>query len=316
MKYKVAGYVRLSKEQYDNKESNSITNQKQIINKYVSEHGDLELVDFYIDDGHTGTDFNRPGFDLLLGDLKNKKIDTIIVKDLSRFGRNYIEAGNYIENIFPMMNVRFISINDNIDTKQNSEHSEYIIPFKNIFNEYYSKDISTKVRSVLKNKKINGEFIGRSAPYGYLKDPQDKHKFIIDKEASKTIIKIFNMALSGKTRREISDELNSKNIFPPALYKIKNNISNYKETNTMDKWNPEIVNRILRNVVYTGDLVQNKSTLLSYRIHKVVNTLKEDWIITENHHDAIISKEVFEKVQNILDRKKGYFTRNDFFQDI
>ena len=309
--YKTAAYIRISKEQYDKKESNSITNQKLIINNYIECNKDLKLVDFYVDDGHTGTDFNRAGFKRLLQDIKSKKINTIIVKDLSRFGRNYIEVGNYLENIFCVLNVRFISILDNIDTLKD-ELSE-VISIKNIINDYYSKDISNKVKSVLKSKKENGNFIGKSAPYGYLKDPNNKYKFIIDEESSKVVTKIFDMFLSGSKITDIVKYLNKKNILPPGLYKIKNNISNYKRTDDMNNWTTATVNRILKNRVYTGDLIQNKTSRINYRIHKIKNIDENEWIITYNHHEPIIDKEKFDKVQKILERKKGYYRSNDIF---
>lgn len=313
--WKVAVYLRISKEElYVNKDSNSITNQKQIINLYIKENNDLEFVDYYIDDGYSGTDFNRPGFKKLLVDIKEKKVNTIIVKDLSRFGRNHIEVDNYLENILPIMKVRFISVNDDIDTFKTPYVVEnFSIALKNLINDAYAYDVSKKVRSILRNKKINGEFIGKSAPYGYLKDSKDKHKFIVDENASKVIVKIFDMFLNGKTRKEIADELNNLKILPPGAYKIENNISNYKKTETMKKWNSDMITRILRNQVYTGDLVQGKTTKFNYRIHKTIAINPEDWIIVKNHHKAIIDKKIYCDVQNMLNRKEGYRNSNDIF---
>lgn len=312
-KWKVAAYVRLSSED-DNDKSNSIMNQIEIIDKYVENKNDMELVDYYIDNGCSGTDFNRKGFARMMSDIKDKKVNTIIVKDLSRFGRNHIEVDNYLGNIFPMLKVRFISINDNVDIKKDTEVIENLeIPIKNLMNETYSYDISTKVKSVIYMKKEKGEFVGISAPFGYLKDPKDKHKYILDEDASKIVIKIFDMTLVGKTRREISEELNRLEILPPGLYKIEKGLANYNKTSTMNKWNPEMINRILRNRNYTGDLIQGIAKRINYRNHKLIKTDKEDWIITENHHKAIISKEKFNKVQSILNRRinnkdvlKGY----------
>ena len=180
-------------------------------------------------------------------------------------------------------------------------------------NETYSYDISTKVKSVIYMKKEKGQFVGISAPFGYLKDSKDKHKYIVDEDVSKIVIKIFNMALVGKTKREISDELNRLEILPPGLYKIEKGLVNYNKTSTMDKWNPEMIGRILRNRNYTGDLIQGIAKRINYRNHKLIKTDEEDWIITENHHKAIIDKEKFDKVQDILNRRinnkdilKGY----------
>ncbi len=303
-KYKVGAYLRLSKEYtIDNKESNSITNQKQIINSYVNEHSNLELVDYYIDDGYSGTDFNRPEFKRLLNDIKNKKVNTIIVKDLSRLGRNYIELGNYIENIFPMLKVRFISINDSIDSEEDLDYIQDIIPLKNITNDYYAKDISRKVRSVLDAKKLKGEFIGSFAPYGYVKDIEDKHKLVVDKDTANIVKKIFDMTLKGKSRKEIAIELNDLKVEPPG-----------SKINGINKsWNSDMLTRILRNETYIGTLIQGKKKRVNYRIHKIVDVDREKWIIIPNHHNAIISKEKFEKVQVILNKKLGYRNKKDLF---
>ena len=193
-KYKVAGYIRLSKEDRIKDESNSVANQKAIINSYIKKNEDLELVDFYIDDGYSGTTFDRPGFKRMIRDITENKVNTIIVKDLSRFGRNHIESDNYLENILPGYNVRFTSIIDEIDSLKNPKSvSSIAVPLKNLMNDQYARDISEKVRSTLKIKQLNGEFIGVTAPYGYLKNPKDKHKFIIDKEASYIVKKIRTM---------------------------------------------------------------------------------------------------------------------------
>lgn len=302
--YKVAGYIRLSKEDKIKDESNSVTNQKLIITSYIENNEDLELFDFYIDDGYSGTTFNRPGYKRMLKDIVEGKVNTIIVKDLSRFGRNHIESDNYLENILPGYNVKFISINDDIDTLNNSNSvSGIVIPLKNLMNDQYARDISEKVRSTLKMKQLNGEFIGVTAPYGYLKDLKDKHKFIVDREASYNVKKIFNMIILGKSRKEIADHLNSKNVLTPSLYKISKEKTNNEELIRSKKWNAEIVNRILRNETYTGKLIQNIKTRPNYRTDKLIDVNKDEWIITENHHEPIINKDKFDEVQQILNRK-------------
>lgn len=183
--------------------------KKRLVNDFINRNDDLKLFDYYIDDGYSGTNFNRPGFKRLFKDLVNGKINTIIVKDLSRFGRNYIDVGNYLENIFPMYETRFISINDEIDNCCNPDSIDNIgVPLKSLMNDYYAKDISKKVKTSLETKKKNGEFIGVSAPYGYLKDPNDKHKFIIDNNTSKIVNKIFELVVLGKLRKEIAEYLN------------------------------------------------------------------------------------------------------------
>ena len=303
-KYKVAGYIRLSKEDKIKDESNSVANQKAIINSYIKKNEDLELVDFYIDDGYSGTTFDRPGFKRMIRDITENKVNTIIVKDLSRFGRNHIESDNYLENILPGYNVRFTSIIDEIDSLKNPKSvSSIAVPLKNLMNDQYARDISEKVRSTLKIKQLNGEFIGVTAPYGYLKNPKDKHKFIIDKEASYIVKKIFNMILLGKSRKKIAEHLNSKNVLTPSLYKLSKEKTNSEELILSKKWNAEIVNRILRNETYTGTLIQNIKTKPNYKTSKLIDVNKDEWIITENHHEPIISKEKFDEVQKLLDRK-------------
>lgn len=301
MSYKVAAYLRLSKEEFSNeKESNSITNQKLIIDNYLEKNKKYKLVDYYIDDGYSGTNFNKPEFQRMLEDIKNKKIDVIIIKDLSRLGRNYIETGNFIEVIFPGMGVSVISVDENCEIDSSDYYGDDYLPLKNLFNDTYAKDISKKVRISLIVKKYNGEFVGKLAPYGYIKDPKDKHKFLIDKNVSLIIKKIFDMILDGKSRREVADFLNDNDILTPSEY-LK--INTEKDTTIMKKWNPEMVNSILRNENYTGTLFQGKKRKLNYRIDKKIKLDKENWIVTENHHEEIISKEKFDKVQEILDRK-------------
>lgn len=303
-KYKVVGYIRLSKEDKIKDESNSVTNQKLIIDLYVKKNENLELIDFYIDDGYSGTTFERPDFKRMIRDITENKVNTIIVKDLSRFGRNHIESDNYLENILPGYNVRFISIIDDIDSLKNPKSVNSIaVPLKNLMNDQYARDISEKVRSILKIKQLNGEFIGVTAPYGYLKDSKDKHKFIIDRESSYIVKKIFNMILLGKSRKEIAEHLNNKNILTPSLYKLSKEKTNNEELTLSKKWNAEIVNRILRNETYTGTLIQNIKTKPNYRTDKLIDVNKNEWIVTENHHEPIISKDKFDKVQQILDRK-------------
>ena len=304
LKYKVAGYIRLSKEDKIKDESNSVTNQKAIIDSYVKKNEDLEPVDFYIDDGYSGTTFDRPEYKRMFKDIVDGQVNIVIVKDLSRFGRNHIQSDDYIENILPGYNVRFISIIDEIDSFKNPKSvSSIAVPLKNLMNDQYARDISEKVRSTLKVKQLNGEFIGVTAPYGYLKKPKDKHKFIIDKEASYIVKKIFNMILLGKSRKEIAEHLNNKNVLTPSLYKLSKENMDNEDLIRSKKWNSEIVNRILRNETYTGTLIQNVKTKPNYRTDKLIDVNKDEWIITENHHESIINKDKFDEVQQILNRK-------------
>ncbi|MFV0479141.1 MAG: recombinase family protein [Anaerorhabdus sp.] len=300
-KWKIAAYLRLSNDDGDKEESNSITNQKDLISYYINNEIDSSKCNFYVDDGYSGTNFNRPNFQKMIEDIKSGKINTIIVKDLSRFGRNYIETGHYFDNIFPLYNIRFIAINDNIDSYKNPKSMESIIvPVKNLMNDQYAKDVSNKVRSVLNIKREKGEFIGSTAPYGYLKDPNNKYKFIVDKEAALVVKKIFNMVLSGKSKVQIIDNLNKLGIAPPALYKIKKDLYNYKINESMKIWTRGKLDAILKNKAYTGILIQNKRKKVSYRSSKILHVSEDEWISIENNHKAIINLKDFNKVQNML----------------
>lgn len=305
--WKLAVYIRLSVEDGDDKvESYSVSNQRELINMYLKDEPDISIIDYYIDDGYSGTDFNRPDFQRMLKDMKNNKINAIIVKDLSRLGRNYIEVGNYMEQIFPLYGIRFIAINDNIDSvKDPRSVNNIIVPFKNLMNDEYCRDISNKVKSVINAKKRNGEFCAGIAPYGYIKDPENKHHLIIDEESAKIVKLIFQMTLEGKGKVTIAKTLNKMNIYAPSDYKrlvlkIKCGNAYNKSQNKLIGWNPGQINHILRNEVYCGDMVQCKYKTVSYKIHKLVATNKEDRIIVRDTHEAIISREDFDKVQKMV----------------
>ncbi len=202
------------------------------------------------------------------------------------------------------MNIRFISVTENIDSFENPDSMDnLIVPFKNLLNDAYAKDISKKVKSALTAKRLNGEFIGTSATYGYLKDPKDKHKLIIDKVASNNVMQIFDGIIEGKTAREIANELNKNNVLTPAIYKMKIELEN-DNIEIDKKWNAKMIDVILKNRVYVGDLIQGKKKVENYRSHKLITTKKDEWIVTENHHEPIIPKEKFDKVQEIINKNK------------
>ena len=297
--WKVAAYLRLSIDDGDKMESNSITNQKSLINLYIEHEKDMKIKDYYIDDGYSGTDFERPDFKRLINDIEQGKINTIIVKDLSRFGRNYIEVGRYMEEILPIYKVRFIAVTDSIDSyKDPNSINNVIVPFKNLMNDEYARDVSNKVKSILNSKIENGEFIGNSAPFGYLKDPKDKHKFIVDEKASKIVKKIFKMALDGYSKKLIVDNLNKYGIPTPKLYKVQELNFKYKITKSLGIWDGTKVDDILNNRTYTGVLEQGKKRRISYKIHKNIDVSSEEWTVVPNHHKPLISKEDFEIVQD------------------
>ena len=307
-----AAYIRLSQDDGDGKEeSNSITSQREIIEFFLKNNKDIGLYDYYIDDGFTGTDFKRPSFQRMLDDIQKKNINTIIVKDLSRFGRNYIEVGNFIEQVFPKYNIRFISISDKIDGFKNPDSlNSMIFPFKNMINEEYCRDISKKIKSSKMVRIKKGDFMSGHAPYGYIKNPDDKHRFIIDEEAANIVRLIFKMFIDGKGYHTIVNYLNDNDIYSPARYKcevlnIKYRSAECNENNVKDKkWTMNAVRRTLINQVYCGDQIQCKEKTISHKNHKTIRNNKEEWVIVENTHDAIISREDFEKVQQILKDKK------------
>lgn len=281
-------YIRLSKEDESISESKSITNQKLYLRNYIKKLKYNNVYE-YIDDGYTGTNFNRPAFNQLLKDIEDKKIDTVITKDSSRLGRNITWVTFYIEEFFPIKKVRYISVDDNYDSiNQNSIESEMIM-FKNLFNDYYCKDISRKIKSSLKIKKIEGKFTGWKAPYGYKRKKSDYHKLEIDNKVKTYVVDIFNLALEY-TPSKIAQILNSKKIASPSKYIGK------KES----KWTTKTIKDILQNQVYIGNLIQGKRKKINYKINKCINVPKEEWIIKENNHKPIINKELFFKVQELL----------------
>lgn len=291
--FKVAIYIRLSREDGDKQESESIKNQRDIIMRYIKENN-LQFVDEYVDDGISGTTFDRAGFKRLINDIENKRINMVITKDLSRLGREYIQTGQYIEKYFPEHNIRYVAINDGIDTFSNSSCND-ITPFKAILNDMYAKDISKKIKSVIKEKQIKGEYICSVPPYGYKKDPCRKNHLIIDENTSYIIENIFDMYLEGKSIYYIRDFLNNKMIQSPSGYAQK--------SSDIKKWNGVTILNILSNKVYIGVTESNKKISLSYKSKKRIKVPKEEHIITANTHQPIISKENFEKVQFLLNKK-------------
>jgi len=306
--WSTALYIRLSQEDRDNGqdkiESNSVTSQKTLLNDFVKQQNDLTLYDTYIDDGFTGTDFERPSFQRLLEDMRNGNINCVIVKDLSRLGRNYIEVGNYIEQVFPLFNIRFIAINDGVDSFKNPASTNTIlVPFKNLINDEYARDTSIKIRSSLNGKKRKGEFVGSFASYGYLKDEKDKHKLIIDEVAADIVRKIFTWHVNeGLGKIAICHRLNKLGILNPTGHKrleLKQNYNNFGIKDNSYTWTPSTIRNILKNEIYIGNTVQGKRRAKSYKIHKIEEVPEEEWIRVENTHEPIIDKETFDKAQEL-----------------
>lgn len=296
-------YLRLSKEDGEKTESNSISNQREIINSYARKN-QITMIKEYVDDGYSGANFDRPNFKEMIKDAYDRKFNTIIVKDLSRFGRDYIEAGKYIQRIFPENGIRFISVNDNYDSKSaDMNDTHLILPIKNFINDSYCRDISNKVKSSQKIKREKGDFISAFAPYGYKKSEENKNKLVIDKEISDIIKNIFDMKLLGYSSKAIADELNNLGVLTPRKYKESqgfkcNGFQNIKGGN----WTAKAVNRIIENEVYIGNTLQGKSITLSYKNKKQIEKEKEEWIRVEDTHEAIISKEIFAIANTMLKR--------------
>lgn len=296
-------YLRLSKEDGEKVESNSISNQREIINSYVKRN-QITMVKEYVDDGYSGANFDRPNFKEMISDAYDKKFDTIIVKDLSRFGRDYIEAGKYIQRIFPENGIRFISVNDNYDSKSaDMNDTHLILPIKNFINDSYCRDISNKVKSSQKIKREKGDYISAFAPYGYKKSEENKNKLVVDEQATPNIKNIFDMKLMGYSSKAIADELNHLGVLTPRKYKESqgfkcNGFQNIKGGN----WSAKAVNRIIENEVYIGNTLQGKSITLNYKNKKQIEKEKEEWIRVEDTHEAIISKEVFAIANTMLKR--------------
>lgn len=303
MVYIASAYLRLSKEDGNKAESNSIKNQRDLILDFVSKRPDIHLIDEFIDDGYSGISFERPAFQKMINEIKSGKINCIIVKDLSRFGRNFIEAGRYIEQVFPKYGVRFIAINDHIDSASERSESESILtPFKNLINDAYSRDISIKVRSQFEIKRKKGDFIGSFAAYGYVKDPNDHHKLVVDDFAASVVRDIFSWKMDGASQQRIADKLNEIGILSPMEYKRFCGMA-YRsgfQVNPKTKWTPVTIGRILRNEIYIGTLVQGKRTTPNHKIKKIVEKPCDEWVRVENNHVPIISKEVFQTVGKLL----------------
>lgn len=306
--YRAALYARLSKEDLDsargNKaESNSIQNQKQLMLDYLRDKADIQVVSIREDDGYTGTDYDRPQFQRMMEDIKAGVVNCVIVKDLSRFGREYINAGKYIDRLFPYYGVRLIAINDNIDTLTRQDAGGFDIIIKNLMNDNYCRDISVKIRSQLQVKRKNGEFIGAYTPYGYQKSEDNKNQLVIDPYAAGVVQDIFRWKLEGFNQRAIAKRLAAQGILSPMEYKRSKGVD-FKtafKRNGKAAWSEMAVRRILTNPVYIGTLVQGVRTRPSYKIKTVVVKEKEEWTVVEGAHEAIVEPKVFRLVERLME---------------
>ena len=306
--YHAAIYVRLSKEDGDvagasKAESNSISNQKELIRNFLKDKEDIVVVSERVDDGYSGSSFERPGFQQMLEDIRRGSVDCVIVKDLSRFGREYIDTGRYIERLFPALGVRFIAVNDHYDSlRGDGQGDEILVPFKNLINDAYCRDISVKIRSHLEVKRKNGEFIGAFAPYGYQKDGEDRHRLVVDTYAAGVVQDIFRMKLHGMSQDAIAGKLNRDGVLSPMEYKNSMGI-NFRtvfRVKAASGWSPVAVRRILENEVYIGNLVQGRQSTPNHKVKKSIRKDKGDWVRVEKNHEPVVSERDFAVVQKLL----------------
>ena len=301
-------YCRLSRDDELSGDSNSIVHQKEILSAYAEKRG-LGNTRFYVDDGYSGTNFNRPDFLRMMDDVNNGLVGTIIVKDMSRFGRDYIMVGYYTEIMLPQMDIRFIAVNDNVDSENQADND--FTPFRNIINEWYAKDTSKKIRSVLKAKGNSGKHLSVIPPFGYKKDPNDKEKWIIDEDAAQIVRKIYRLYLDGNTMGGIARKLTAEGIETPKLYAENRGIKHYKAATYPEIWSRISVEYILSNYEYTGSTVNFKTKRKSFKNKKQWIQSKEDWAVFEGTQEAIIDKETFETVQKMRGTKRAYTKFNE-----
>lgn len=302
-KFQATAYLRLSYTENHENESDSIANQKKLIEDYLKEHPDMELVSEKVDDGYSGILFDRPAFQEMMQDIVEGKINCVIVKDLSRLGREYIETGRYLRRIFPAYGVRFIAINDNIDTAHEHAGDDLNISMKNLINDAYCHDISVKTRSALEVKRKKGDYVGACPVYGYRKSEENRNQLVVDEYAARVVRDIFRAKIDGRSAKRIADELNALGVLSPLAYKINRGLPHPKggfADRPDAKWSATTVIRILQDEIYTGTLVQGRQGTYNHKLRNVIQKPDEEWIRVENAHEAIIHKRDFDLVQHIM----------------
>ncbi len=297
--YHVGLYIRLSKEDENEGASESVNNQKSILEEFVKQHR-LSVYDTYIDDGYSGGNFDRPGFQRLIDDIEAKRINMVITKDLSRLGRDYILTGHYMERYFPEHQVRYISLLDGIDTGVESTAND-ITPFRAIMNDMYAKDISKKIKSVKHVKQRKGLFIGGKPMYGYKMHPSEKNKIVVDEEVAPTVRRIFGMALKGISCRQIAATLNAEGVHTPATYA---GLNQGRTGPYAGLWSSERISDMLANETYLGHMVQGRSKKISYKSKKCVRLSPKDWVVVEDTHEPLVTQEEFDKVRMLVESRK------------
>ncbi len=300
--YKIGLYIRLSREDGDDLESESVTNQRSLLMGFLKANG-LQIVDEYVDDGYSGGNFNRPSFQKLIKDIEDGRINMVLTKDLSRLGRDHIQTGFYVENYFPEKGIRYIAVNDDIDTFYETSGSD-MMPFKLSMNDMYAKDISKKVRSNLLQMKKDGKFCGSVPAYGYMRHPDNKHQLVPDPKTAPVVKRIFDLYISGYGSCAIAEILTKEEIPTPIM--LKNKEKSLNKCNYPQIWKHCSVGNILKNPIYTGVLIQHTSQNINYKIKKRKKVDKSEWCIKENAHEPLISKETFELAQQIKDKSNIY----------
>ena len=307
--FRVGLYIRLSREDGDKEESSSVTNQREILKRYVSEQENFFIVKEYVDDGWTGTNFDRPKFKEMIEDIEAGIIDTVITKDLSRLGRERLGVGHYTEIYFPEHNVRYIALLDNIDTYMDEGMND-MAPFKGVINDMYVRDISKKIRSSLIERKKAGNFLGVTAPYGYKKDPNNKFHLVINEKEAEVVKRVFRLYLEGNGLTKIAQILTKDGVPVPGESR---NIGKTRKTALYSSWKQTTIRRILDNRVYLGELVQFKRRKINYKSKRRITVPEEERYICKGTHEAIIDEEDFNTVQNILKKNKSFKgTKHDY----
>ena len=302
--YHAALYIRLSKEDENEGPSGSVTNQQSLLHAFVREHR-LDVYDTYIDDGWSGTSFDRPGFQRMLRDIEAGKVNMVITKDLSRLGRDYIMTGHYMERYFPEKRVRYISLLDGVDTGIESSAND-ITPFRAIMNDMYAKDISKKIKSVKHDKQRKGEFIGGKPMYGYRMHPSEKNRIVIDEDAAPVVRRIFAMALAGTSCRQIAVRLNEEGVLSPAAYA---GLTLSCHGPYSGQWSSERITAMLKNETYIGNMVQGRTARISYKTKKCLRRQPQQWVVVEHTHEPLIDPETFRKVQLMVNSRRNTRSR-------
>lgn len=299
--YRAGLYIRLSREDEGEGPSESVTNQRAMLLEFARQEG-FPVFDLYIDDGYSGTTFQRPGFQRLLEDIEAGKVNLVITKDLSRLGRDYILTGHYLERYFPERGVRYISLLDGIDTITDSAAND-ITPFRAILNDLYARDISRKIKSVKREKQRRGQFIGGKPMYGYKMHPTEKNKIVVDEEAAPVVRRLFALALEGLSCRKIAQRLNAEGVPTPARYCGRENIGS-------GLWRSEQISQMLRNETYLGHMVQGRRVKVSYKSKKCRRQEPADWVVVPNTHTPLVEEGTFRAVQALLDSRRHTRSRS------